>query len=88
MNAIITFSTSPSSTIITTTTMTYLQEGWEDAPIMVWLDGGPGISSMFSLFNIHGPFSVNVNGELVPREYSSMEFLNIAFVDNPVFSGE
>ncbi|XP_063881656.1 probable serine carboxypeptidase CPVL [Scylla paramamosain] len=63
------------------------REGCKDAPVMVWLDGGPGFSSMFGLFGMHGPFSVTVDRELVPREHTSTKHFNIAFIDNPVFSG-
>ena len=32
------------------------------APVVIWLQGGPGSSSMYGLFEIHGPISA-VQGE-------------------------
>lgn len=33
----------------------------EDAPVVLWLQGGPGGSSMFGLFVEHGPYVVTKN---------------------------
>ncbi|KAG0692775.1 putative serine carboxypeptidase CPVL [Chionoecetes opilio] len=63
------------------------QEGWEEAPIMVWLDGGPGLSSLFSLFFMHGPFTLNADLELLPREHTCVKTLNVIYIDNPVCAG-
>lgn len=55
---------------------------------MVWLDGGPGLSSMLSLFSMHGPFSITADFDLVPRVYTCIKTLNVIYIDNPVGSGE
>ena len=39
-------------------------------PLLIWLQGGPGGSSMFALFAEMGPFSVDADGLLTPRETS------------------
>lgn len=38
-----------------------LQVDPESAPVVLWLQGGPGGSSMFGLFVEHGPFFVTKN---------------------------
>src|SRR6266404_4081639 len=59
------------------------------APLAVWLNGGPGCSSMFGLFIENGPCTFNnVNGstpELNP--YSWNEFSNVLYIDQPVGAG-
>lgn len=38
-----------------------LQMQPEDAPVVLWLQGGPGGSSMFGLFVEHGPYIITSN---------------------------
>ncbi|XP_050736928.1 probable serine carboxypeptidase CPVL [Eriocheir sinensis] len=63
------------------------REAWEAAPVMVWLDGGPGLSSMLSLFSMHGPFSLTRECELVPRQHTLTKVINVIYIDNPVGAG-
>ena len=58
---------------------------------MIWLQGGPGGSSMFGLFEIHGPISViqengQTTGTLNP--YSWTRKANMLYIDNPVGTGK
>ncbi len=63
----------------------------EDAPVVVWLQGGPGSSSMFGLFEINGPIRAveggpdGVTGEANP--YSWTNRANMLYIDNPVGTG-
>ncbi|KAL3625694.1 hypothetical protein CASFOL_030223 [Castilleja foliolosa] len=41
-----------------------------NAPVVVWLTGGPGCSSSLALFSANGPFKVTRNLKLVRNEYS------------------
>jgi len=65
------------------------QSGDKDAPVLMWLQGGPGSSSMFGLFEEMGPFSVSAENfpELVEREITWVKDYSIFFVDNPVGAG-
>ncbi|CAD0203977.1 unnamed protein product [Chrysodeixis includens] len=58
----------------------------EDAPLLVWLQGGPGASSLYGLFTEMGPFSTDGNTvEKRPIHWGS-EY-SLIFIDNPVGAG-
>ena len=59
------------------------------APTMMWLQGGPGGSSLFGLFSEMGPIMVNDAGtQAVPNELLSWtREYGMVFVDNPVGVG-
>ena len=65
-----------------------------EAPVVIWLQGGPGSSSMFGLFEIHGPISAVFEngtkgsptiGRLNPHSWSRRA--NMIYIDSPVGSG-
>ena len=57
------------------------------APVLLWLQGGPGGSSMFGLFNEHGPFYVDANMTLHKRMYTWTKKYSVVYIDNPVGTG-
>lgn len=57
------------------------------APVVIWLQGGPGASSLFGLFVENGPFEINASGHLHKREYSWSKTQNMIYIDNPVGTG-
>ncbi|XP_046988685.1 venom serine carboxypeptidase-like [Schistocerca americana] len=60
----------------------------EESPIVLWLQGGPGASSLFGLFTEMGPFSVVNNGTtLRPNPHSWHHGHSLLFIDNPVGTG-
>ncbi|GAU99438.1 hypothetical protein RvY_10443 [Ramazzottius varieornatus] len=59
----------------------------ENAPVVVWLQGGPGATSMFGLFDEHGPFYVTDDLRLIPRDYRWTLLANMLYIDNPVGTG-
>ena len=64
------------------------QDGNTSAPLLLWLNGGPGSTSMYGLFNEMGPFSVAADGQtLVPRAATWNKHYSMLFVDNPVGTG-
>ena len=62
-------------------------------PVVLWLSGGPGASSMGPLFESIGPLIVNKTGttqddwEIIPRNNSWADEYNLVFVDQPVDTG-
>ncbi|RZF45122.1 hypothetical protein LSTR_LSTR011966 [Laodelphax striatellus] len=62
------------------------QLDWESAPVALWLNGGPGASSLFGFFVENGPFYIK--GEKIrKRTHSWYKKANMIFIDNPVGSG-
>lgn len=57
------------------------------APLLLWLNGGPGTSSLLGLFEEHGPFIVNEDIELESREYYWTKNHHVIYIDSPVGTG-
>lgn len=57
-----------------------------NAPLIVWLQGGPGTSSLYGLFCENGPY-VFRRGKLRQRRLSWTNFYNLLYVDVPVGTG-
>ncbi|KAF2020524.1 alpha/beta-hydrolase [Aaosphaeria arxii CBS 175.79] len=57
------------------------------APLTVWINGGPGSSSMVGLFEELGPCSIDINGEVVNNPYSWTNASNMLFIDQPTTTG-
>ncbi|KAI3394111.1 hypothetical protein diail_3235 [Diaporthe ilicicola] len=58
------------------------------APLVLWLNGGPGCSSMIGLFQEHGPCHF-VDGNSTPslNQYSWNTYANMLYVDQPIGTG-
>ncbi|KAL8418585.1 hypothetical protein RB594_001981 [Gaeumannomyces avenae] len=54
---------------------------------VIWLNGGPGCSSMDGALMEVGPYRLKDKNTLVYNEGSWSEFANIMFIDNPVGTG-
>jgi carboxypeptidase D len=54
---------------------------------VLWLNGGPGCSSMDGALMEIGPYRVLENGNLAYNNGSWAEFANLLFVDQPVGTG-
>jgi len=59
----------------------------ESAPVVLWLQGGPGGSSLFGLFVEHGPFQVDKDANLHERDIAWTEQFNMLYIDQPVGTG-
>ncbi|XP_014672174.1 PREDICTED: probable serine carboxypeptidase CPVL [Priapulus caudatus] len=57
------------------------------APVLLWLQGGPGGSSLYGLFCEHGPFVVDAALRLQPRDVAWTRHYSVLYVDNPVGTG-
>eukprot|EP01138_Halocafeteria_seosinensis_P011635 gb/GECG01011885.1/.p1 GENE.gb/GECG01011885.1/~~gb/GECG01011885.1/.p1 ORF type:complete len:490 (+),score=48.11 gb/GECG01011885.1/:1-1470(+) len=63
------------------------QSGNPSAPLLVWLQGGPGGSSMFAVFNEAGPFRLDKDLKLSYNPYTWNQNYSMIFIDNPVGTG-
>ena len=54
---------------------------------VIWLNGGPGCSSMDGALMEIGPYRVKKDGNLALNDGSWDEFANLLFIDNPVGTG-
>ncbi|KAI5436151.1 Serine carboxypeptidase-like 48, partial [Lathyrus oleraceus] len=63
------------------------RNGAKDAPVVIWLTGGPGCASELALFYENGPFKINNDLSLSWNEYGWDKGSNIIFVDQPIGTG-
>lgn len=57
-------------------------------PLTVWLNGGPGCSSVgYGAFMEHGPFRPGIDGSLMKNKYSWNLESNMLYVDSPIGVG-
>ncbi|KAJ8891759.1 hypothetical protein PR048_004312 [Dryococelus australis] len=64
------------------------EKNYEEAPVIVWLQGGPGQPSLIGIFMEIGPFSVAPdNVSLQDNPYSWHKNYSLLFIDNPVGTG-
>ncbi|KAJ1856853.1 hypothetical protein GGF49_004945 [Coemansia sp. RSA 1853] len=60
----------------------------KDTPLLVWLNGGPGCSSMLGLLTAVGPCLVADNSNsTTPNPYGWNQNANMLFVDQPIGTG-
>ncbi|XP_060810413.1 uncharacterized protein LOC106143604 [Amyelois transitella] len=58
-----------------------------ETPLILWLQGGPGASSLYGLFTEIGPFFVTEDKTLEEIKYSWGKNHSLLFIDNPVGTG-
>ncbi|KAH8696547.1 Alpha/Beta hydrolase protein [Talaromyces proteolyticus] len=58
------------------------------SPLSIWLQGGPGGSSMFGAFTENGPCAVNEDSQSTRRnDYAWTKHANMLYIDQPVQTG-
>ncbi|CCI45935.1 unnamed protein product [Albugo candida] len=59
----------------------------KDTPLLVWLNGGPGTSSMVGLLTGMGPYRLTPNGKLIPHLNTWTNVAHMLFIDQPAGTG-
>ena len=59
----------------------------DQTPLVLWLQGGPGCSSLIGLFWEHGPYLILRNGTYINNPYSWNNNMDIIYVDSPIGTG-
>ncbi|XP_077497468.1 venom serine carboxypeptidase-like [Amblyomma americanum] len=57
------------------------------APLLLWLQGGPGNSSLFGQFLENGPLGIDASETLYRRPHTLLQNFSIIYLDQPVGSG-
>ncbi|OMJ25854.1 Pheromone-processing carboxypeptidase KEX1 [Smittium culicis] len=55
--------------------------------LLLWLNGGPGCSSMYGLFLENGPYAFNSKRQIEMRPYSWTRQVDMLFIDQPFGTG-
>ncbi|KAH8658852.1 Alpha/Beta hydrolase protein [Tricladium varicosporioides] len=58
-----------------------------EAPLTVWINGGPGSSSMIGLFEENGPCRIASDGSVYSNPYSWNNASNMLYIDEPTQVG-
>ncbi|XP_037498439.1 probable serine carboxypeptidase CPVL [Rhipicephalus sanguineus] len=56
-------------------------------PLLLWMQGGPGKSSLFGQFLENGPLGMDATGHLFRRRPSILSTFNVVYLDAPAGSG-
>lgn len=59
----------------------------KDVPVLLWLQGGPGASSLYALFTENGPLRIEKDLSVVLRNYTWNKEYAVLYIDNPVGTG-
>ncbi|RPD81699.1 serine carboxypeptidase [Lentinus tigrinus ALCF2SS1-7] len=64
------------------------RENSDSAPLTIWLNGGPGSSSMIGLFQENGPCRItNDSSAVTSNQFSWNNVSNVLYLDQPVGTG-
>ncbi|KAK5641181.1 hypothetical protein RI129_009728 [Pyrocoelia pectoralis] len=63
------------------------QRNFTAVPVILCLQGGPGLSSLLTLYLENGPLKLTDNGDVEARAESWTEFASVLYIDSPVRTG-
>uniref|UniRef100_A0A6M2E6H5 Putative serine carboxypeptidase n=1 Tax=Amblyomma tuberculatum TaxID=48802 RepID=A0A6M2E6H5_9ACAR len=63
------------------------EENATEAPLMLWTQGGPGLSALFGLFLQNGPVQFDYARNFSKRELTIQKHVSVIYLDAPVGAG-
>jgi cathepsin A (carboxypeptidase C) len=57
------------------------------APVVLWLNGGPGSSSLLGFLQEEGPLQINAKGKLIDNPYAWTKYANLVAIEAPIGVG-
>ena len=63
------------------------QQNPQSDPLVLWLNGGPGCSSLAGLLGENGPFRPDAQGNLLRNEFSWNRVANVLYLESPAGVG-
>lgn len=57
---------------------------WTTAPVIVWLQGQPGCTSLYAVFGQNGPCRIDDNFSMIKNQYTWTYEYNVLYIDNLV----
>ena len=58
-------------------------QDWENKPLVLWLNGGPGCSSLDGWSSENGPMQMDAKGNFINNEYSWHRAANMLYIESP-----
>lgn len=66
----------------------FVESEWKESdPLVLWLNGGPGASSLMGAFTELGPYIVNGEKSLMPNPFGWNKVANVLFLESPTGVG-
>ncbi|KAM7534578.1 hypothetical protein Aperf_G00000112897 [Anoplocephala perfoliata] len=59
----------------------------DTAPLVLWLNGGPGCSSLMGMFTENGPLLIHSKGRLKLNRYAWNKYANVVYIEAPAGVG-
>lgn len=56
-------------------------------PVVLWLNGGPGSSSLLGFLSEEGPLMISASGNLMENPYSWTKYVNLFAIESPIGVG-
>ena len=56
-------------------------------PLLLWLNGGPGASSLTGQFTEQGPYKMLNNNTIIRNQYTWTKYYHMLFIDQPAGTG-
>jgi cathepsin A (carboxypeptidase C) len=67
--------------------LSFAEESPEEKPLILWLNGGPGSSSVIGYLQENGPLLMSLNGTLIKNPYSWTKVANYLILESPLGVG-